>query len=391
MIQGKTQFTMKQIIDHFYACSQLKFSGKLELKNVLTQWTFYYRRGQIIWAAGGLHPVRRYLRQMSTYCPDLKANKLRFRSSDFNIDFWQLELLDSLYQHNRITREQITAILNSTIKELLFDIIQQAFLSGESSLLSKSQREEQKVLNLYLTQDNIENFIHQKQEVHQTWQAWSDAGLQQISPHKAPILCQPKKMRQKLPERLYKIWANLLTGKWTLSDLSVKMKQNLLPLTKSLVYYIDQGMIELVKVTDLPLPVTLGKVTSDVQTKKKKTSALIACIDDSPQVCQLIKEIVTQAGYRFISIQNPLEAIPMLIEYRPNLILLDLIMPVANGYEICSQVRRVSILATTPVIIITGKDGLVDRVRAKMVGASNFISKPIEPKKLLATIRKYKF
>jgi len=284
---------------------------------------------------------------------------------------------------------QITALLNSTIKELLFDIIQQAFFSGESSLLSKIQREEQKVLKLYLTQDNIENFIHQEQEVRQTWQAWCDAGLQQISPHKAPILCQPKKLRQKLPERVYNIWANVLTGKWTLSDLSVRMKQSVLPLTKSLVSYIDQGMISLVEVTDLPLPVTLGKVTSDVQTEKRKTSALIAGIDDSPQVCQLLKEIITQAGYRFISIQDPLEAIPMLIEYRPNLILLDLIMPVANGYEICSQVRRVSVLAATPIIIITGKNGLVDRVRAKMVGASNFISKPIQPKKLLATLAKY--
>lgn len=224
---------MKKILEHFYACSRMKFSGKLELNNVLTKWTFYYRRGQIIWAAGGLHPVRRWFRQMSIYCPDIEANKLRFRVSDFN--FWQSELLDSLYQHNRITREQITALLNSTIKELLFDIIQQAFCSGESSLLSKSQEEEQKVFNLYLTQSNV-NFIHLEQEVSQVWQAWCDAGLQQISPHKAPILCQPKKRRQKLPERLYNIWANVLTGKWTLSDLSVRMKQSILPLTKSLVY-----------------------------------------------------------------------------------------------------------------------------------------------------------
>ena len=375
---------MKKIMEHFYACSGMKFSGKLKLNGVLTKWTFYYRRGQIIWAAGGLHPVRRWFRQMSTYCPDIEPNKLRFYASDLNIDFWQYQALDSLYQRNRITREQITAILNSTIKELLFDIIQH----GESSLLSKSQREEQKVFNLHLTQGNV-NFSHQEQEVSQAGQAWCDAGLEQISPHKAPILCQPKKLRQKLQEHVYKIWANLLTGKWTLSDLSVKMKQSVLPLTKSLVYYIDLGMIELVKVTDLPLPVTPGNVTADVKTETRKTRTLIACIDDSPQVCQLLKEIITQAGYLFIGIQDPVEAIPMLIEYRPNLILLDLIMPVTNGYEICSQVRRVSVLAATPVIIITGKDGLVDRVRAKMVGASNFISKPIEPKKLLTTISHY--
>ena len=64
-------------------------------------------------------------------------------------------------------------------------------------------------------------------------------------------------------------------------------------------------------------------------------------------------------------------------------------MPIANGYEICTQLRRVPIFENTPIIIITGNDGVVDRVRAKMVGATGYITKPLEPKKILALVKRY--
>ncbi|WP_159788187.1 response regulator [Sodalinema gerasimenkoae] len=64
-------------------------------------------------------------------------------------------------------------------------------------------------------------------------------------------------------------------------------------------------------------------------------------------------------------------------------------MPVANGYEVCTQLRRMSQFAETPIIILTGNDGVVDRVRAKMVKASDFLGKPIDAEKLLSTVHKF--
>jgi DNA-binding response OmpR family regulator len=64
-------------------------------------------------------------------------------------------------------------------------------------------------------------------------------------------------------------------------------------------------------------------------------------------------------------------------------------MPIANGYEICAQIRRVSALKNMPVVILTGRDGLVDRVRATIVGCSDFIAKPVEAEKVLKVIEKY--
>lgn len=83
-------------------------------------------------------------------------------------------------------------------------------------------------------------------------------------------------------------------------------------------------------------------------------------------------QIVTQAGYRYVNLQDSVLALPTLLEKKPNLIFLDLVMPIANGYEICAQIRRALVFKDTPVIIVTSNDGIIDRVRAKLVAQRTF-------------------
>lgn len=115
----------------------------------------------------------------------------------------------------------------------------------------------------------------------------------------------------------------------------------------------------------------------------------IVHIDDSPQNCGIARSILEAAGYRYLDINDPLQAIPTLLQAKPELVLLDLMMPVINGYELCSQIRRVSSLKDLPIVMLTSQDGIVDRVRAKVVKASAFLSKPIEPRKLLQTVSQF--
>ncbi|TVQ57032.1 MAG: response regulator, partial [Spirulina sp. DLM2.Bin59] len=93
------------------------------------------------------------------------------------------------------------------------------------------------------------------------------------------------------------------------------------------------------------------------------------------------------AGYRVLTITNPIEALPLLLKHKPDAVLLDLVMPIVNGYEICTQIRRVSEFKTLPVLMLTGNDGVVDRVRAKMVGASGFLTKTTSGAKLKAALQ----
>ena len=131
----------------------------------------------------------------------------------------------------------------------------------------------------------------------------------------------------------------------------------------------------------------------DWQTLSVQTWILFACLNnlagDSHFDCLVMGQILTQAGCQFSNIRDPLQALPILIEHKPDLIFLDLYMPVMNGYEICVHIRRVLMFKETPVIIVTSSDGLVDRVRAKLIGATGFIAKPIEPEKVLTTLQQH--
>ena len=77
-----------------------------------------------------------------------------------------------------------------------------------------------------------------------------------------------------------------------------------------------------------------------VEQPEDLSKPLIACIDDSPQVCKILEQIITQQGYRCVSINESLQAVPSLIKAVPDFIFLDIGMPIANGYEICSQLRK---------------------------------------------------
>jgi chemotaxis family two-component system response regulator PixG len=112
-------------------------------------------------------------------------------------------------------------------------------------------------------------------------------------------------------------------------------------------------------------------------------------VDDSEQSRQILENIIVNGGYEYLGIGDSVEAIPLLLERQPQLIFLDLIMPNINGYELCSQIRKISSLKEIPIVIVTGNDGIVDRMRAKVVGANNFISKPIDRSEVLTLAVQY--
>jgi two-component system, chemotaxis family, response regulator PixG len=118
-------------------------------------------------------------------------------------------------------------------------------------------------------------------------------------------------------------------------------------------------------------------------------SPLIACIDDSVLIYQSLERILDRHGYRHYGVQDPLKIMPSLIRNKPDFIFLDLLMPITNGYEVCEQIRKTPSLKHIPVIILTGKDGLIDRMRSKMVGATAFLPKPVESESVLKMLEKY--
>jgi chemotaxis family two-component system response regulator PixG len=164
------------------------------------------------------------------------------------------------------------------------------------------------------------------------------------------------------------------------------MKRDVVEVTRSLLPYIQAGLVELIDMPDLPPPIAPPAPVVPAP-EEQPQGPLVACVDDSPLVCQSMEKILTTAGYQFLGIQDSLRAIATLLTRKPDLIFLDLVMPNTNGYEICTQLRKVSAFRHIPIIILTGNDGIIDRVRAKVVGSSGFLSKPVNAETVLTVAR----
>jgi two-component system, chemotaxis family, response regulator PixG len=376
-----TQILSKHLLDEFQACTQLRYSGKLAIKSPQgSHWSFYYRFGRIIWATGGNHPSRRWYRQMICYCPDFDTNKIKIRAADLALEHWDYQSIIALHRRDKIDFKQVEAIAQNVVQELLFDL---AHYKKSHELIYI--RDSQVILDLPITFTSTDLFI--KRAENQLL-AWSNAGLRNCSPDLSPIVQEPAKLEKLVSSAVFKNFATFVNGQHTLRDLSVLLKQDISKITNSLLPHVLKGLIQLITVADLPLPGTVLLKTTPRKSNQQK-SPLIACIDDSSQVCQILEQIIISNGMRFLKVQDAIQALPKLIEHKPDLVLLDLIMPVVNGYEICSQIRRMTEFTDTPVIILTGSDGLFDRVRAKVVGSTDFMTKPIVADKILAMVQKH--
>ncbi|MCJ8279779.1 MAG: response regulator [Rivularia sp. ALOHA_DT_140] len=373
--------TYQDLIERFKTCTKNQYSGKLDITSSKVKWSLYYRFGRIIWATGGIHPFRRWRRKVSQHCPQIKIDEIKLEPSQLENSLWDYNLLTTLYKQKQVDRTQVDAVAKNVISEVLFDIAQQANFEDVSF-----SRNPKILLDISLTFMNTDFFLKRMEE---EWRAWSSAGLANFTPHLSPVLLQSKQLQQLVTPNVYQNFVNFINGKHTLQDLAIKLNFNIVKISSDLLPFVLRGLIQMSDLPDLPLSIqqTSEKVKSVVQETVK--TPLIACIDDSPQVCQILGSIVRSNNMRFVQIQDAIQALPILIENKPDLIFLDLMMPVVNGYEVCAQIRRVNKLAKIPVIILTGSDGLFDKFRAKVAGSTDFMTKPIVVEKLLTAINKH--
>jgi chemotaxis family two-component system response regulator PixG len=379
------EFTALKEADFFATLKQPRFSGQLFLTDSRqTKWVFYLYLGRLVYATGGLHPVRRWRRNLMAYLPhlpshiaDLQADLGQLQLED-GPKCWEYELLCLWVEQQKVTLEQAAKMIRHTIVEVLFDVTQAMEVTCER----KSAQD------LSLTSRLV--LIDGEQAIAATkklWQAWQKARIADRSPDMAPVIVQPEELQQQTSPQAYQTLTQLLDGQQSLRDLAVRMKRDVLTLTRSVLPYVQRGLVKLVEIPDLPVPVTTPIIKPD-QGVSKSQQPLIACVDDSPLICQTMEKIIVGSGYRFVGINDALRAMAILLTRKPDLIFLDLVMPNTNGYEICSQLRKLSFFKHTPIVILTGNDGIVDRVRAKMVGSSDFVSKPVDASVVLDVIRK---
>jgi adenylate cyclase len=115
--------------------------------------------------------------------------------------------------------------------------------------------------------------------------------------------------------------------------------------------------------------------------------AKILVVDDTPQNVKLLADLLTVKGYAVVTAASGAEALARVEADRPDLVLLDVVMPGMSGYEVCRQIRADAATGILPVVMVTALDPTVERIKGLDAGADDFLTKPINLPELLARVR----
>ena len=115
----------------------------------------------------------------------------------------------------------------------------------------------------------------------------------------------------------------------------------------------------------------------------------VLVVDDSPTIRKLVEITLRRAGIQVVFAENGITTLAALTRRPPDLIILDIMLPAINGYQICQVIKRHPRCRGIPVMMLSGKDGAFAKVRGRMVGASEYLTKPFTPAELLAAVRRY--
>ena len=135
---------------------------------------------------------------------------------------------------------------------------------------------------------------------------------------------------------------------------------------------------------DLPEVVEHTSKTIDLE---RDDRPLILVVDDERQICDLVSEILNNAGWKVVAVSNGEEAVEMLKNSRPDLIISDIVMPRMDGLELIRYVKANEVTSQIPFIFLTFKDDVDFNIQGRDIGADAYLQKPFHPKLLVSVVR----
>jgi two-component system alkaline phosphatase synthesis response regulator PhoP/two-component system response regulator ResD len=111
---------------------------------------------------------------------------------------------------------------------------------------------------------------------------------------------------------------------------------------------------------------------------------LILLVDDEPNIIELASMYLQQDGYRIISAEDGLSALDMAANENPALMVLDLMLPKLDGWEVCKRIRAQSDM---PILMLTARDEDIDKIVGLELGADDYMTKPFNPRELVARVK----
>jgi two-component system, chemotaxis family, response regulator PixG len=400
------------------------------------RWAFYVEKGKLVYASHSLESferLERHLRGLSREVPALNdklRSQLRLMFDDLSSETLKHEDLSPETAKYKVTSETLCTEYPA-IRWLVDENRLTKLVAGR--LIARIIQEVIETF-LCLTNGNLSStfYEHRLKEtycslpinrtlevVEQRLQTWYNLGPTIYSPYQCPYLVnqdlanQTRATKRMSTETAQKL-GRILRG-FNFCQLGALLGKDALAIAKQLSPLISEGSIYL-KEPLTPfnqLPRTYSLAPEEERNKNENLSEAvteeeenddnisqiaaqqlvktwkIVCIDDNESMLNIINSYLGSQDFQVTLIQDSMKALMKINSIRPDLILLDIGMPNVDGYQLCSLIRKSSILKDIPIVMVTGNKGLIDRARARIAGATDYLVKPFVQADLLRMIMRH--
>jgi len=391
----------QELLKHFV--SNYK-TGCLRVFSSSVTWSIYINQGRITYATHSIAPDDRLRCHLQRLC-DLKFVERT------------LAHLDRVFDDLRSRKTSLEALEYKAI----FSLVVARYLNSEQAcLLAETLTKETLTLFLLVTAGNYElrkseldalpkfcelDLVLTLDHCQKKLKLWQTLGPDIWSPYQRPLLVDLAKAREQLPVEQAEELHGMLRGQISLYHLASLYKQDELELAQKLQPYITEKLVTLGEpispFAQLPIYSPKLGIRQPINTAtkynlqqatvatKSKDAYTIAFVDDSASMLKQITQYLSDEDFIPVPFAQPVKALMQIRRHKPDIILLDIQMGEMSGYDLCKCLRNNSNFKQTPIIMVTGSTGIIDRARAKLVGASGYLTKPFNQAELLKTLYKY--
>lgn len=115
----------------------------------------------------------------------------------------------------------------------------------------------------------------------------------------------------------------------------------------------------------------------------------VMVVDDSNTIRKTAETLLSKAGCQVITATDGFDSLAKIADNRPDVIFVDIMMPRLDGYQTCALIKNNKEFRSTPVIMLSSKDGLFDKAKGRIVGADDYLTKPFSKNELFEALEKY--
>jgi two-component system, chemotaxis family, response regulator PixG len=380
-------------------------SGCLKVSNNDVVWLLYFDRGKLFYANYSIESIERveqHLRRVSNnQLPNHIYAELRQQVGETSSNIYpSAEYLGIQYLvANQHLSEQDAG---SLVKNITRETIQTYLLISQAAV--NFQQHEVDVPVWWSG-----NFLFISKECNAELEAWQGLRPTIASPYQRPFLANTN--HPLLTEDVKAKLSKILIG-FSFRQLSLLLKQDELAVANNLHKLIANGIVGLRppqppydRLNPLYFTPTAPGQTSDLsdslsipkspeadisaQLEQDQQVYKIACVDDSPTILREINRFLDGDSFKVFPIVDSGTALMKIIRIDPDIILLDVGMPAIDGYKLCGMLRKHPAFKKTPIVMVTGNTGIIDRAKARMAGCTDYMTKPFTQAGLIEMVSRH--